>query len=725
MSSKVPNGFVPLSSLPSHSTREVNLMGVVTDFQTPVKSRGTDWMCNFRLADPTVFDDGVKIRFFRPMEAELPKIERNGDVIILERVKITSWSGMTVGISSFSTNWTILPAVNIPEKASSGQLNLRCLREKGSSAPTQEQMRYAVELCNSRDRVNGEALFPPPIGSRSVSSSQTSAPNSTAATTSSKLGRRNKFALIKDVQIDTFYDLVGQVVKIYPSNGVVELYLTDYTSNNLLYNHEWGRDDPDAEAHGSDSLHRSASSSRQWPGPHGKMTLTVSLFPPHSYFAQSNVEENQFLSLRNTRIKWSKDGKLEGSLHTDRINSDRVDITILKDYSDDRVKEVLRRKLEYTKKFHKQKDAFLEVAQGQKRKQNEPPKLSKTQQRKRRKQQREEEARRKRNELGSSDDEKDKDDPDPYHVHVTPASRSRADKEARLTPSTSPPPALPTTKPSNLNKNIRTSKPNIPPRPLSSILSLSTHALTTPQGTPYTLPFQNINSRAVVRVVDFYPPDISDFAVRKKKKSEFDVLSDCSNISSSSDDDRSDLPPDTDDDVEHGSQNQQEDEDGEKGNSNWQWRFALILEDASSTSPSPQNERLTAFLSDTDAVFLLKLDACNLRRKPQALAALREKLFLMWGDLEERRQSEKQDGERVAGKKATSMPFECCIREYGVRSRKARKERDRVSEDDGASELQEQRRSDGGESERNRGGGEGEENWGWERRFAMFGTTIL
>ncbi|KAL8933559.1 MAG: hypothetical protein Q9211_005715 [Gyalolechia sp. 1 TL-2023] len=639
---------------------------------------------------------------------ELPRIERNGDVVILERVKITSWSGMIMGISSFSTNWTVLPEASIPEKAPEGQLNLKCWREKGSSGTTQQQMRYAIELCNSRPRSTCEAASAPVESSPLETSTQASADHSAVMGTSSNYGRHEKFALIKDIKVETFYDLVGQVVKVYPSNGVVELYLTDYTSNPLLFNYEWGRDDPTAEPDEGNSLYASATSTaRQWPGPPGKVTLTVSLFPPHSYYAQSSVKENQFVFLRNARIKWSKDKKVEGCLHTDQRNPDRVDITVIKDHSNERVKEVLRRKLEYTKKFQKQSDALIKIARGQKRKQAQQPKLSKTQ-RKRRKQEREEEARKKRNGLGSSDDDRNKENDDPYHVHVNPTSKSNPYNEGHSTPATSSPPAVPSKH--ALNENIRTSKPNVRPRPLSSILSLSTHALTTPSGIPYTLPFQNINSRAVVRVVDFFPPDIADFAVVRKKESEYDVLSDHSEDSSSSDEYPSRLPADRDneDDLNHTPHNDDDDKDSAESSSKWQWRFALILEDASSShSPKEDTPRLTAYVTGADAEFLLKLDACNLHREPQALAALREKLFLLWGDLEERKSAGAGAG---AEGKTRSLPFECCIKEYGVRSRTCRRER--AAEDDGRSDAE---KADAGE----------DDNWGWERRFAMFGTTIL
>ncbi|KAL8918368.1 MAG: hypothetical protein Q9208_007387 [Pyrenodesmia sp. 3 TL-2023] len=722
MASKIPAGLIPIGSLPSHVNREVNLMGVVTDFQPAARSRGKDWTCNFRLADSTTLDDGFKVRFFKPMEIELPKIESNGDVVILGRVKITSWSGMVTGLSTHASTWIVFPAVSIPEKASPGPLNLRFLPVKGY-LPSQEHMRYAVELCNSRERSRYDASAPITISSSAQSSTATTA--TTISTPS--LARRDKFALVKDVQIDKFYDLVGQVLKVYPGNGVVELYLTDYTSHQSLYNYEWGRDDPDtAEDEGNSLYGSSTSTNRKWPGPYGKHTLTVSLFSPHSYYAQNHIKESQFVFLRNVRIKFSKDAKMEGSLHTDRHNPDRVDVTILHNHSDERVKEVLRRKLQYGKQFQRQQEAFVqqhskdadnqgealaELTRGQKRKQAEQPKLTKAQQRKRKRKKQEEERQKRLEDAESSEDEgqKENTDPnaDPYRVRVT----HKPPKPTRLE---SPPPPK---KPSNLNKNIRTNKPNIPTRPLTSILSLSAHALTTPKGTPYTLPFQNIKSRALVRIVDFFPPDIADFAVRKKRTSEFDVLSECSGESSSSEgDDRRRLPDDTDSEDDATSQRANDDNDGNRDHTpKWQWRFALVLEDASSsarptTATQPAPERLTAYVTDADAVFLLKLDACNLRRRSQALAALRERLFLLWGDLEERK------GRDAAEKRAeaSSMPFECCIKEYGVRSRRQA----RAVSDGCAS----------GEEEAHREGNQGcreEDNWGWERKFAMFGTTIL
>ncbi|KAL8964159.1 MAG: hypothetical protein Q9183_004654, partial [Haloplaca sp. 2 TL-2023] len=576
MTSSVPSGFMPISALSSHVDSLVNVMGVVTDFLPPTKSRGKDYTSNFRLADPTVYDDGVKIRFFKPMESELPQIQSNGDVLVLRNIKVMLWSGMVVGVSSNQTQWTLFPAAGIPEKVSAGPLKLRQLGSKNASTSSQEHMKYAVELCNSRDRASNE--IPQSPANPAMAHIQALTSRSTNTSTPGNL-RKDKFSLIKDLQINTFYDLIGQVAKIYPSNGIVELYITDYTTNSSLYNYEWGRDDPD--------------NGKKWSGPLGKMTLTVSLFSPHSYFAQSNVQEGQIVFLRNTRIKFSKDGKMEGCLHTDRMNPDRIEISILHDHDDDRIKALLRRKREYAKRFHEQSEAYVELARGQKRKQEEEPKLSKTQARKRRKQQREQEKRDRKAKQSENriDEVEDKENADPLDPPLPSKSSPKPNHKSDLNLSIDSPPPHPSSKKITLNKNIRTTKPDIPTRSLSSILSLSTHALTTPKGTPYTLPFQNIKSRAVVRIVDFHPPNIADFAVKRRPVSEYDVLSDYSG-DSSSDSTPGPSSPNQDHNDDEDSDDLDESEYTNEGRTRkWEWRFALTIEDASSPVSPQQQQR--------------------------------------------------------------------------------------------------------------------------------------
>ena len=367
MTSTIPRGFLDLQTASNRINKVVDIIGVVTDVLPATQSRGTDWMCTFSIADHTFgqYDNGLKVRIFRP-EPELPKLYGTGDVVVLRNIKITEWSGMTIAFASHATTWTVFPASTIPEKA------------LFNSSP---EMLHAICLCNSRDRSTFKLL--------PVTTPQGSIIHSTPGAAPLIRGRRGTVSLIKDVAVGNFYDFVGQVIKIYPTNGKVELYITDYTSNRLLFNYELKRSGEGGEnSRDGDEFgyaHRN-SSHKKWPGPFGQQTLMVTLWPAHSYFAQENVKEQDFVFLRNVRIKYSKDARMEGAMHTDTRQNDRVDVSILKNHRDDEnVKSVLRRKKEYSEKLENQRQNLPGEVRGEKRKLKEA-----SQTRKRRKQLKEE-----------------------------------------------------------------------------------------------------------------------------------------------------------------------------------------------------------------------------------------------------------------------------------------------------------------------------------------------
>lgn len=379
----VPGGFLDLYTASKRNNEIVNIIGVVVDVMPPTMSRGRDWVCTFSISDSAMdqYDDqGLKVRFFKPMESELPKIQGTGDVAILRGVKVNQWSGMTAAISNFTTTWTIFPESSIPEKSSS-RPQLKLIKESRGQEPSSAEMEYAILLSNSKDRSSYVKVSVP---------SQISDISGTQGTSSDQIKpitRREKFSLVKDVQLDNFYDLVGQVVKIYPSLDYVELYITDYTSNPKLYSHQPNcpaEGDRDGDTFGYiDRNH----TSKKWPGPFGNLTLTITLWPPHSSFARTDIKENDFVFLRNVRIKNSKESRFEGSLHTDRRYADRIDVSIIKDHrDDDRIKNVLRRKMEYMKNSKAQSEGVVDQSRPPKRKQEEEKPLSKGQKKRRRQQ---------------------------------------------------------------------------------------------------------------------------------------------------------------------------------------------------------------------------------------------------------------------------------------------------------------------------------------------------
>ena len=355
-------------------------------------------MCTFSIADHALgaeYDDGLKVRFFRPVQDELPKVQSSGDVVLLRNLRIKDYQGMTMGLSTHNTSWTVFEASTIPKRAPANALNIKSFKSRQAPQPKHSEALYAIELCNLRDRDSDKKFdVPMPTQDPSPSSFEPSTTSSLATEISStpvssraSFGGRDKFSLVKDLQIDTFYDLIGQVVKIYPNMGRLEMYVTDYTSNNMLYRYEWDKPEKENAQYSDDYNYSSKNSkSSKWPGPYGQMTIMVTMWPPHSHFALSHVKEWDFVQLQNVRAKLDKDSKLEAMLSEDRWHPSKINVKVLNDHSDDRIKDVLRRKREYNEKFKVQSVQFVNQIRNQ-NKEGKP--LSKGQKRKKQKLERE------------------------------------------------------------------------------------------------------------------------------------------------------------------------------------------------------------------------------------------------------------------------------------------------------------------------------------------------
>lgn len=679
MSSPIPRGYLDINSALGRVNAEVSLMGVVTDFLTPCISRGTDWMSSFSIVDSSyagVCDNGLKVRFFRPFASEMPAIRGTGDIVLLRGIKIKEWCGMTIGLSTRRTSWVVFPADSIPAKPPLTPVQLKNIKEARGLAPALSEMHYAISLCNSCNRSTFNASYSPPTGSALKP----------LLDTPSTVQIRDKFSLVKDVKVDTFYNLVGQVVKLYPSNGRVELYITDYTANCLLWNYPEPDDGNGSGREGDEYNYTAANlANNKWKGPYGKMTLTVTLWDNNAHFGQQHIKENDFVHIRNVHIKFSKDAKVEGNLHADRRYPERIDVTVLKNNDDDeRVKDVLRRKRDYWKKFNNKVEDFAHQTKALKRKGMEDDKpLSKHQARKKRKQE--------SKQLGRSINQGEEDQSE--KENDVREDRNRHFKKKHTLDHRSPP------QKQELNSNVRCAHHLIAPRPVSSIISLDKHANTPPNGAPYTLPFQNINSRATVRVIDFFPPSLVDFAVPRPRASEYAILSEDECSESGSDQQSNDL-----------------DDRSEAEDAQWEWRFGLVLEDALGARHQ-EKVNIEVYVTGQDAEGLLKLEAEDLRKSPTALDTLREKLFLLWGDLEERKARnatalKQVDGNSPSPRKVAAprmKAFQCCLKEYGVKKRTQRITEENASE---------------GEDESGDERGQGRNDWVWERRWRMFGCTI-
>ena len=195
---------------------------------------------------------------------------------------------------------------------------------------------------------------------------------------------KDKFALLKDVEPDRFYNILGEVVQVYDDGSYERLtmHLSDYTANSEFYNHAWeGSQAPNGRDGDEHNYLKSRPKARKdWPGPYGKMSIQLTLFDGHASFVREQVKTKEWVLLRNVQIKYgNQGGRLEGFLRGDRNSFEgKVQVEVMKqsdelDENDSRWKEAVARKYQWEKKFKQEKQDLLDEAASKKRKREDEP----------------------------------------------------------------------------------------------------------------------------------------------------------------------------------------------------------------------------------------------------------------------------------------------------------------------------------------------------------------
>jgi protection of telomeres protein 1 len=605
-----PAGFVDLTTAYSQKDKALNVMGVVVDHLPAAKSGGPDFIITFTIHDPSWTDGlGLKFAFFHKLSERLPAIETNGDVVLLRNIKVKNYRGGWIGISNSTTTWAVFPENLLPESSdqlSSGGINVK--KSPSAASPTQLETEYAVHLCNSR---RGTFALPPPPTSLQLASITKEAGIVPAK-------RREKFSLIQDLSLPeqgtgfVFADLLGEVRKSFENDFCVELSITDYTTNKALYNYAYGCDEDGTEG---DQFGYLVGKQKTWPGPWGKMTMNVRMWDAHANFARSHVKLGDFIFLRNVHIGTGKDGKhyMEGKLRGDPNDLDRVGVKVYRPRDgerDVRMKELLARKRDYEIKAKREHKEFVRDASKMPKKRLD-------------------------SETGQPDSGSRK----------TKSNKERK-MERKLAKASTGLDTLALTEAKKLESNghVRCQNVNVPLKSTEEIMDPEILRRKTPSGNDFYLPFQNCCYHSKVRVVDYLPNDIANFAC-PYRTSDYDILSENEGFEGS------DMDTDEDGDVK------------------WEWRFYLIVEDATSPATAGQPKvQMPLLVADTDGDFLLDMEASDLRKDPRKLAQVREKLFVLWGDLQEQKETT-GNPDLAANIKPSAKPFECLIKEYGIPAR--------------------------------------------------------
>ncbi|PWY88990.1 telomere-binding alpha subunit central domain protein [Aspergillus heteromorphus CBS 117.55] len=589
----------------------VSVVGVVVDvFGGIYKSRGSSSCITFTIKDCDLNNGHT----WDGLKIKYFKDNENAlppvrlhDVILVRDIWVTSRHGL-IGVASQDKN--VLWAIFRPDPDPTSSHAPLC--GPTPFEPTASERVLAMNLLNDSTAVNDfrkAAEHAPPPGGSFV---QAAIPNS-------KPRAHRRLMLVQDIEERMFVDLVGEVVKMYTNDGEkVLLFFTDYTTNAALEDHQLDNGDGSNPGSEGDVYGYQKRSHKSWPGPAGRRTLQVTLWEPHAAYARQNLRTDSIITLSNVHVKQSRvDGILEAAIHTDRHFPSKLHVRRVEGRNDEGVEQFLQRKSEYWK------------ANPRKRKQeNEPQDTSKKPGKKQRK------------------------------------------KLEKMEEGQMPIPHV-TNKRNAPNEHVEAGSPSVPIQSLEAILSNKFHDNTSYDNVEYRLPFQNFCYRTTVRVVDFFPPRLEDFAVPQQ-----------ANL-------------DSDDEMILNSSN---------NFIRWEWRFCLLVESVPPPPAGQIKEKMRLFVAGPDAEYLLKITAVNLRKNSQQLEILRQKLFHLWGDLEERKREALHDGNKSIQDRGlvSSRPFNCCLQEYGVICR----HRPDADSDAGGSDCSD------------------EHCFGWERRFSMFLTTI-
>ncbi|KAL2171012.1 hypothetical protein VTG60DRAFT_4027 [Thermothelomyces hinnuleus] len=615
----------------------VNVIGVVKDCRLPIPTNGNDHKCTITLYDLSTDEDNHDINFvvFRP-EADMPRVTA-GDVVVVTNVKVQRYRGDLSLITNRTTSIRVFTASKIPPWPQSAKIALAPASTRDTHAPTAAETAYVSHIHRKIDKYSlpGEHEF--------------------QARAEQSLNVKQKFSLLKDAQEGKFCDLIVQVVRDpYDGLNALTLYVSDYTENPRFHPRAWeglsdsgfGDGDPYGYTTGVADV-----PNKEWVGPYGRMSLQITCFEPHATFIREEVKAGQWVGLRNVQIKYGRDGRfLEGFLREERGSSSRrVNVDILDltnaDTIDPNLKEAIRRCRDYHKKKRQQiKEIKAAEAAGMKRKaslsskKEDLPPNSKE----RRKQKRTEKEQRENEEV--------------------------VNQEPHL----------------GLNDHITCETHNAQYSTIESILEPVSYETTINNRTAsFVVPFVCAKYRAIVRVVDFFPPSLEDFAC-SRQQTVYDILSD--------------------NEADSDCVSSASDEDGAvDGGRIWEWRFALQLEDpapSGHTKQAGRPPRIWVLVDNIEAQCLTGLDATDLRQDPETLQKLRERMSMLWGNLEEhkaqtaeKRRTEKgaenvgqnrfrhhlrlqkpplqsspaedNEGEGIEGF-VPNRPFACCIKQYGV-----------------------------------------------------------
>jgi protection-of-telomeres protein 1 len=270
-------------------------------------------------------------------------------------------------MSTYSTETLVFPAAKIPDPSftaayTSGHRVIDHFRMPDTARnPSDTEQQYVIALRNwALEQLDFQSISVAP---------RTSLQSNSAASLNPAFSGP-KLRPLKDIHDNGYYDLVGEVVRIWMSACYTTIYWTDYTSNKLVQSIVSGDEPTDVQRDGDPYGYTEGMSIKRkaWPGPTGKMCLQIFLWPPHSTWANNNITEKDLVFIKNVRIGTRTNMEnLRADLNPDQRHPDQIDIRKLK-ISDPRCKELLERREQYWQQAESKPSEHLSKKEKKKRK---------------------------------------------------------------------------------------------------------------------------------------------------------------------------------------------------------------------------------------------------------------------------------------------------------------------------------------------------------------------
>ncbi|GAA5982176.1 hypothetical protein JCM5350_003482 [Sporobolomyces pararoseus] len=310
--------YLPLDILGTSKNRSNLNFIAIAILKKEIYETRNDPATDIWLYDPTHTKSPMMLGFFAKNKNHLP-VFKNGDILIVQKINYTKDRNQLTAYSSLTNGrFLIIPAKDALEftEGTSRELLARLDKCEARLAKVgEEELMYARDVARWSKRFDVVGNHVDPWGQEVEKKS--AAEISRGVTKG--VGNRRELVTISQLQPDTFYDVQGEIVKVYNPHGTsrylheddyISLYITDYTRNDQLMSY--------TETSSVPLLGQYVLQISVW----GHQALPIT----KSYENEDSLK-GKFIHCRNVRAKISGGDLLEGAMWTDEKKRDRSDLT--------------------------------------------------------------------------------------------------------------------------------------------------------------------------------------------------------------------------------------------------------------------------------------------------------------------------------------------------------------------------------------------------------------